>query len=405
MSKQEIRIGHVLPWPSVGGVELATLAIASTVESLGIKSVAFCLKDSTLVGNLFTQKGIETDYYQPSDPSYRHPKNYLRASFQLARLFKKHKVDLVHCGDLLAAYYAGLAARMASLPVLCHVRCSYPEITKRDQSFLHLINKFVFVSRDAWQTFAYRVKDSRGKLIYEGIDVAALVQQAQGAATVRDEFNIPADVDVIGMAARVAAAKDYETLAKAAARVVSQRPNVRFLIVGDHSQVREYREHYEKVKGFLKANGVADYFIFTDHRQDVQRLIAAMDIFLLSTRTEGLPLVILEAMAHAKPVVATNVGGVGEVVKAGVTGLLHEPKDDEQQARDVLRLLEDGALRKKMGDAGRQRVVTEFSKERFAAELSELYYEMLGRRLSKQVTTETQRTQRLHREELNTKCQ
>jgi glycosyltransferase involved in cell wall biosynthesis len=380
VSKQEIRIGHVLPWPSVGGVELATLAIATTMASRGVESVAFCLENSTLVSELFVQKGFITDYYRPSEHSYRHPKNYIAASMQLAKRFKKHGVDLVHCGDLLAAYYAGLAAKMAGLPVLGHIRCSYPEISKRDRGFLRLVNKFVFVSHDAWETFAYGVKESRGKVIYEGIDIAALVQQAGHSETVRDEFNIPADVDLIGMAARVAPAKDYETLAKAAARVVAQRKNVRFLIVGDHSQVREYREHYETVKGYLNANGVADYFIFTDHRDDAQRLIASIDIFLLSTRTEGLPLVILEAMAHAKPVVATNVGGVSEVVDAGVTGLLHEPKDDRQQATDLLRLLEDASLRNKMGEAGRQRVLTKFNKERFAGELGGLYYEMLGRR-------------------------
>lgn len=380
MSKQEIRIGHVLPWPSVGGVELATLAIARTMESRGVKSVAFCLENSTLVSDLFVQKGFETDYYRPSEHSYRRPKNYLAASVQLARRFKQHRVDLVHCGDLLAAYYSGLAAKMAGLPVLCHIRCSYPEISKRDQSFLRLVNRFVFVSHDAWRTFAYRVKETRGSVLYEGIDIAALVQQADDAGSVRAEFNLPADVDLIGMAARVAPAKDYETLAKAAARVVRERKNVRFLIVGDHSQVREYREHYETVKGYLKANGVADYFIFTDHRDDAQRLIAAIDIFLLSTRTEGLPLVILEAMAHAKPVVATNVGGVSEVVDGGVTGLLHAPRDDVQQATDLLRLLEDPSLRKKMGEAGRQQVITKFNKERFAAELGGLYYEMLGRR-------------------------
>ena len=183
------------------------------------------------------------------------------------------------------------------------------------------------------------------------------------------------------MAARVAPAKYYETLAKAAARVVAQHKNVRFLIVGDHSHVREYREHFETVKGYLNANGVADYFIFTDYRNDAQRLIAAMDIFVLSTRTEGLPLVILEAMAHAKPVVATNVGGVPEVVDAGVTGFLHEPKDDQQLATDLLRLVEDASLRKKMGEAGRERVAAKFNKERFAAELGGLYYEMLGRPL------------------------
>jgi glycosyltransferase involved in cell wall biosynthesis len=241
VSKQEIRIGHVLPWPSVGGVELATLAIANTMQSFGIKSVAFCLKDSTLVSNLFAEKGFETDYYQPSNPSYRHPKNYVLGSRELARLFTTHKIDLVHCGDLLAAYYAGLAARFAGLPVLCHVRCSYPEISRRDRSFLHLINKFVFVSHDAWRTFAYRVKASRGRVIYEGIDIPALIERAADVSSVRSEFNVPPEVDVIGMAARVAPAKDYETLAKAAARVISQRKNVRFLIVGDHSHVREYR--------------------------------------------------------------------------------------------------------------------------------------------------------------------
>ncbi|HET6979223.1 MAG TPA: glycosyltransferase family 4 protein [Pyrinomonadaceae bacterium] len=380
MSKQHIRIGHVLPWPSVGGVELATLAIAKTMESRGVESVAFCLENSTLVSDLFVQKGFATEYYRPSEHSYRHPKNYLAASVQLARRFKKHNVDLVHCGDLLAAYYAGLAAKMAGVPVLCHIRCAYPEISKRDQSFLRLVSKFVFVSQDAWRTFAYKVRESRGSVLYEGIDIAALVQQAKDAESVRSEFNIPADVELIGMAARVAPAKDYETLAKAAARVVAQRKNVRFVVVGDHSHVREYREHYETVKGYLNSNGVADYFIFTDHRDDAQRLIAALDIFILSTRTEGLPLVILEAMAHAKPVVATNVGGVSEVVDAGVTGLLHAPKDDVQQAADLLRLLEDASLRQKMGEAGRQRVMTKFNKERFAAELGELYYEMLGRR-------------------------
>jgi glycosyltransferase involved in cell wall biosynthesis len=380
VSKQEIRIGHVLPWPSVGGVEHATLAIATTMESHGINSVAFCLEGSNLVSDLFVRKGFASDYYRPSEHSYRHPKNYLTASLQLARRFKKHRIDLVHCSDLLAAYYAGLAAKLAGLPVLCHIRCSYPEISKRDQSFLRLINSFVFVSHDAWRTFAYRVDDSRGRVIYEGIDPRALVQQAANVDSVRDEFNIPADAELIGMAARVAPAKDYETVAKAAARIVAQRKNVRFLIVGDHSRAREYREHFETVKDYLSANGVAEYFIFTDHRDDVQRLIAAFDIFVLSTRTEGLPLVILEAMAHGKPVVATNVGGVSEVVDAGVTGLLHEPKDDQQQAKDLLRLLDDRSLRTTMGEAGRQRVVSNFNKERFAGELGGLYYEMLGRR-------------------------
>ena len=285
---------------------------------------------------------------------------------------------MVHCSDLLAAYYAGLAGRMARLPVLCHVRCSYPEISQRDKSFLRAVNRFVFVSHDAWSNFGYRVPARRGTVVYDGVDVLE-GEVGEDGQSVRREFDIPAGVPIVGMVARVAPAKDYATLARAAARVLAAHGAVRFLVVGDRSQVAANRAHYEEVRRVLADCGVAPNFIFTDHREDVTRLIAAMDVFVLSTHTEGLPLVILEAMAQGRPVVATEVGGVPEAVADGVTGRLVAPYDADALAAAMHELAGDADLRRRMGEAGAAAARERFTVDRMADEHVALYERVLAR--------------------------
>lgn len=377
MSLSQYHIAHVLPWPAVGGTEHATLRIAQLVEGEQFRSTAFCPGGASPVREMFAASGFPTVAYAGVEPSYRRPAEFLRSSFQLAREFRRRKVDLIHCSDLLAAYYAAVAGKMAGLRVLCHIRCSYPEISRRDRSFLRAVDKFVFVSHDAWRNFDYPTPARKGRVVYDGIALHADNAESD-ARSVRREFDIPPGVKLIGMVARVAPAKDFATLAKAAARIVAARQDVRFLIVGARSQVKSYEEHYEKVQRMLAAEGVSDCFIFTGHREDVARLIGALDVFVLSTHTEGLPLVILEAMSQGKPVVATAVGGVPEVVADGETGLLHAPGDDARQAALLLSLLSDELLAARLGAAGRRRVETDFTPARFAAEMSQAYRDALG---------------------------
>jgi len=374
------KIAHVLPWPTVGGVELATLRIAEALHDSVFTNIAFCLEGSTMVRDRFAERGYSTVAYKAVEPSYRHPKSFLSASFSLAGELKRQKIDLVHCSDLLAAYFAGFAGRLARVPVLCHVRCRYEDISRRDQSFLRAINKFAFVSYDTWRNFTYHVPAWRGTVVYDGIDVAEGEEACGAGISVRHEFGIPDNARIVGMVARVAPAKDYVTLVRAAAQVVAINDNVRFLIVGDNSQVENNRKHYGEVKQLLAASEVARYFIFTGHRDDVSRFISAMDIFVLCSHTEGLPLVILEAMAHAKPVIATEVGGIPEVVRDGSTGLLHPHKDESKLAAHIISLMHDGDRATGLGEAGRRFVTTNFTTERFAADMKNLYREMLCRK-------------------------
>ncbi|MGH9941914.1 MAG: glycosyltransferase, partial [Pyrinomonadaceae bacterium] len=303
-----------MPWSSIGGTEHATLRIIQSVAR-DFNNIVFCPEGENAVSEMFRAAGVDTVGYEIVEPSLRRPGGYLRASSRLAKELKRRKVDLVHCSDFLACCYSAVAGRMARLPVLCHVRNRFAEIPLRDRLVLSAVDKFVFVSQDTWRHFGYQVSANRGLVLYDGIDVRGEASSAE----VRQEFGIPTATKIIGMVARVAPQKDYATLIKAAKLIVKEYPDVCFLIVGDYSKGENHKVHYAEVKRELDAFGMTPYFIFTDFREDVPRMIGAMDIFVLSTHLEGLPLVILEAMAQGKAVVATAVDGIPEVVVGGRT--------------------------------------------------------------------------------------
>lgn len=375
-----------MPWPCVGGVERATARMVHWIEGDEFRNIAFCLKDARQVKEMFEQEGVEVIEYEAAEPSYRHPKNYLRASRHLARMLREQRVDLVHSADLLAAHRSTLAAMLARVPLISHIRGRFEEISRRDRSFLLPVKRFVFVSENTRQAFGHEAGAGRGAVIYDGIEVKE--RDGQAAASVRAEFDIPPDAKIVGMVARIAPAKDYPTLIRAAARVVTDEPDVRFLIVGEHSGVEAYREHFEEVKRLIEEHNLAPYFIFTDFREDVQRLTAAMDVFVLSTHMEGLPLVILEAMAQGRAVVATDVGGIPEIVKHEETGLLSPHGDDEGLAAHLISLLDHEEKRERLARAGCEFVKSNFSRESFVLRMTRLYREVLG---IKQVSVERER--------------
>lgn len=370
-------IAHVMPWASVGGTEVATLRLARAVEGAGFTSHAFHLKGAAVVRDMFEAGGFEAVPYEPPAASLRHAARFLADSRALAREFTRRGISLVHCADVLAGYHAGLAGRLARLPVVCHVRNPYDNLPRREAVLLHAVNRFVFVSRDAWDKFSFRVPPGRGQVIYDGVDVAPSAGDPEAAREARRgvlaEYGLPEGTKLVGMVARVAPQKDYETLAKAAARVAASHPEARFLVVGDNSQAEAHREHFAAVKRMLAEAGAESLFVFTGFREDVPRLIDALDVFVLCTHFEGFGLVIIEAMARAKPVVATAVGGPLEIITDGVTGLLHPHRDDERLAAHIISLLDSPARAAALAEAGREFVRATFNSEKFAADMTRFY--------------------------------
>ena len=373
---RSLTIAHLLPWPGIGGTEHATLRMARAAAERGYRNIAFYRQDSPVVGEFFRDAGLETAPYELAELSARRPLPFVRNTLALRRAFRAHQVDLVHCADIDAALQVAPAGRLAGVPVLCHIRNPWTSMLRREALVLSAVDTFVFVSRDTWSTFAYRVGPSRGRVLYDGLEVQARPDQAS-RAEVRRELGIAEGALVIGMTARVSAQKDYMTLARAAKRVLDVVPDARFVVAGDHERHAAHREHFSLVQRELERLGVAHAFLFTGFRTDVARVMGAFDVFVLSTHFEGLPLVILEAMAMQIPVVATAVNGIPELITSESVGLLAPHEDDEQLANQLLALLRDPARAHRVAVAGRELVERQFSARAFGENIAALYADAL----------------------------
>jgi glycosyltransferase involved in cell wall biosynthesis len=371
-SMNTVRIAHILPWSTVGGTELGTLRLAEAAASLGFENLLYCPAGSENLRSMLHSHGLVTCCYRQVEPSYRRPWAYLKAARRLAQDLRRHHVRIVHCADILAAHYTALAGFLAGAYVVCHVRCEHSSISARDRTFLMPVKKFVFVSEDTWNKFGMKVEPSRGQILYDGFS-GADAAAAECPATAREHYGLPADAFVIGMASRVHPCKDFETLIEAGRILISRFPNCRILIAGDYTNVPAHREHYAHLQALLRESAMQDHFVFSGFEANMERFFAAIDVFALSTHGEGFPLAIIEAMYHAKPVVATSVGGIPEAVSSDETGYLIPPRSPQQFAQALIELRQDPELYLKMSTATRRRMEDQFSAHHFHQSVKELY--------------------------------
>ena len=346
------------------------------VEPYGYSGVAVLLQDTEDLRRFFGDAGRSVAGWPEPTPSVRHGKTFLAESRALAREFTRLNVSLVHCSDFKAAFHTALAGRLAGVPVICHIRNRSDSLIWRDRLFVRPVNHFAFVSRDTWRGFPLHVPATRGSVIYDGINPPpprSADEIEQDRRAIRTELGLSPSARVVGMLARVAPQKDYDTLVRAAAQVVQAEPNVRFVVAGDCSANEVSRKHYAYVQGLIQQSGLSDYFLFTDYRTDVMRLLAAFDISVLSTHFEGLPLVLLESMAQAKPMVATAVDGIPEVIVDGVNGFLTPHEDAPALAARLIELIQCPSLAERLGQAARQTVISDFTVEKFARSVADLY--------------------------------
>ncbi len=359
-----------MPFANIGGTEKATLRLAEAASHCGFENLIYCPREAEELKNFYHEHCFSTASYDQVEPSYHHPMPYLRAAQSLGQDMKRHHVRIVHCADILGAHYAALAGRLAGAFVVCHVRCQHPTITRRDQTFLYPVQRFVFVSKNTWDVFGMHVPKEKGEVLYDGVPEICTDASPTEA---RAAYGLPADVPVIGMASRIHPGKDFESLISAAKVVAESFPSCRYLLAGDYEQNPVHREHFLHLQSLLREAGLAERFAFAGFESDISRFFAAIDIFVLSSQAEGLPLVILEAMACGKPVVATDVGGVNEIVEDQRTGLLVPEKSPESLAKALLSLLSSKGKAGDIARAGREFVLRNFGEGSFQKRVRDLY--------------------------------
>lgn len=287
-----------------------------------------------------------------------------RALRQLHR--RAEAAALLHANSSRAMFYAGLAGRWAGVPVLWHVRIADAE-GNWDCFLGAMARRIVVNSQAAQRRFAGSGLEDKVRVIYNGEDLESYAL-ADGAAVRRELGGQP----LIAMVGRLSAEKDHETFLQAAARVSGSWPQARFAIVGEDPEPGQRRRHaLEELAGRL---GLEGRVVFTGARQDIPDLMAALDLLVHCAHREAFGRVLVEAMAAARPVVATAVGGIPEVV--GECGLLVPEGDAAEVARAVGSLLADADAARHLGQAGQRRVRARFSIAAHIAQVEALYEEI-----------------------------
>lgn len=363
---------QVLPWAGMAGTEVGTLRLAAAARSGGRDSVIY-VPDGAASADLeamLQDCAFQVTRFKAVPLSRRNLPAFALAQLALARDFRRRKVKVVHCADILGAMYVGPAARLAGARLISHVRCDHPRLFPMEKRLLALVQHFVFVSHAAWARLDFPVPSERGEVLYDGICARdPILSQAEARA----HYGLPCDEIVIGMAARFNAQKDHATLIRAARLVRERGQKVRVLLAGDMTVPHE-GEQVREIVDLVRQTGCEDTVHFCGFEPRMERFYAALDIFALSTHFEGLPLVLLEAMAAGKPVVASRVSGVPELLgDDGAVGLTVPESDPQALADTLCRLAGDAELRANMGSAGRTHVCLNFSESRFRRRVISLY--------------------------------
>jgi len=300
----------------------------------------------------------------------------LHAGWKLSRIIRELKPDIVHAHDPHAVALAALALSfmtsgtcprlVASRRVAFHLKAHAFSRWK-----YHQVECFVAASNAIRQMLiGDGIDPSRVVTVYEGIDLHRV--QAEPAANIHAELWLPTHAPIVGAVAALTQEKGHRYLIEAAALVVREVPDARFVILGEGelrpSLERQIRElHLDK------------HVLLPGFRADILSFIKSFDVFVMSSLFEGLGTSLLDAMALSKPTVASDTGGIPEVVAHGETGLLVPPRDAKELAAAISKLLKDPDRRERMGRAGLDRVRRLFSAEEMVEKTLAVYRAIAGK--------------------------
>ncbi len=373
-----MKVLHLIETAEPGGAETVFVELASRMRR-GVESVGGVMEEGWASRALVARK----------IPVHVLP---LRRSFdfgwvaRLGRLIRQERVDLIHAHEFSMNCYATLAARIANVPVICtvHGKNYYPDRYYRRAAYRWVARRadaYVAVSEDLKRFLVRKIgiPSRRVITILNGVDMAGFGSPRQSRDQVRLRLDIPPSAFVVLTVAALFGVKGHKDLLKAAAGFVRHQHDAVFLLAGEGPLESDIRSLVEKL-------GLTGRVRLLGFRNDVPDLLAASDLFVLPSYSEGLPLSVIEAMAARVPVVATNVGGVGEAVVDGRTGLLIPPMVPEALVEAMLKLCRDGKLRSSLADAGFARVKQEFSIEGMVGAYDALYQRVLGAYVRRQET-------------------
>lgn len=361
MKERVYNILHIDTAKTWRGGQQQVLHLLNGLKTSGVNNFLVCPPDSILFGRAKEQSLNVLPVKMLGEWD-------LWAVKEIVKIIKKHSIKILHLHSAHAHTLGILAAKFnknckttVSRRVDFHIRRNpLSKIKYRN------VDKFVAISQAVKKVLVEDgISEKKIEVVYSGVDWKRF-ENVRGDY-LYSELNLDKSKKIVGIIAAFAKHhKDHQTFLEAAKLIKNQFPMVQFLLVGTGEQ----RSQIETVVESLSLN---ENVKLTGFRNDIPQILSILDIFVLSSFFEGLGSSILEAMASSLPVVATNVGGIPEIVEDGINGILVPPKDHQSLSQAILNLLKNEEKAKKMGQYGYHLTREKFSIEKMVRETKRIY--------------------------------
>ena len=333
----------------IGGAEMSLIELVTHLDR--DKFRPYFLGSSGPLTEYFQKTGIPI--YTASFPffSRRRPWIYMQAIWNLIQVIRKAEISIIHVNCDRAVPHVVLAGSLTRVPVLCHIH----DMTRAWflPSYVNHLNRSNRIIADSKATarhcLAAGMSEGKLQVIYECFDSRNYMNiPVTERQKLRQSWGASEDRVIIGLVGQVLRHKGHETFIRAAHQVVSQYKNVQFVIVGDDSLSAE-PDFLLEMKDLIKQLELERHLLFTGFHSNIPLVMSALDIVAVPSWEEPFGRVVVEALASSCPIVASQSGGIPEIVEDGYTGFLVPPRDVEALANALLKLSQDTNLRKQMG--------------------------------------------------------
>ena len=376
------RIIHIHTLPVISGSGLNTYLTMRGMDRTAYEVELACAPGGKLI-DLIRGEGMKVRLFKNLVQPL-HPLKDLLGLIDLTRFLRKQRYHIVHTHNSKAGFIGRLAARWAGVPIIVHTVHGFAfhdrEPAWRQILFRNLerlasrwCDKMVFISQPLIDWALRERIARRGKIqkIYSGIELDHFEPVPDGEKkALKEAWGIREEAPVVGIVSKLWEGKGHTILIHAFEGLKREIPEAVLVIAGEGYLRDELSDLVDRL-------GLKGSVLFTGFQMDVRRIIATFDVAVLPSFFEGMGRVLLEAMAMGKPVVASSVGGIPDLVHHGKTGFLVTPGSVSELKSGLLTLIRNKALAKEMGEEGRMRISEEFSAGRMAQSIEKLYRELL----------------------------
>ncbi|MCK9595027.1 MAG: glycosyltransferase family 4 protein [Candidatus Omnitrophica bacterium] len=347
---KKINLLYVITKLEMGGAQRHLLELCRHLDKEKFNVFLFTAAQGVLLEDFLSVNNLNIKRSSNLERSI-NPLKDIAALFEIFHFIRKNNIQLAHTHSSKAGIIGRIAARLAGVKIVIHTVHGWPfndfqgYLSSRlfvlmERVCAMFTDKIIAVSQaDIAKGLKSRIgRPEKYSLIRYGIDIPAFASRNIG---IKQELGIPADDPVVGMIACFKPQKNPLDFIRMAELVRKAHPRARFILTGD-GILRP------RIEALVNELGLADNVLLTGWRRDVPAILSTLDIFALSSYWEGLPIAVLEAMAASKPVVATDTGGITEVIRDGENGFLVKPGDIAKMAAKVSLLLADRSLRERL---------------------------------------------------------